>query len=141
LPIGGGRGYPNNLEEKNKFINGLAAWTGLSKERLEILFERYGTRAEAFADFIKRAPDEALRFLPNYSKREIIYIVQHEKVEHLDDIILRRSMLAMLGKLSTQSLLELAEILGEELHWNNAQKNDEAERTLRLLENKHQVRL
>ncbi|KXK14418.1 MAG: hypothetical protein UZ14_CFX002001183 [Chloroflexi bacterium OLB14] len=43
-------------KEKNKIINGLAAWTGLSKERLEILFERYGTRAEAFADFIKKRP-------------------------------------------------------------------------------------
>src|SRR5690606_7932056 len=141
LQIGGGRGYPTNQEEKTKFINGLAAWTGLSKERLEILFERYGTRAEAFADFIKNAPDEPLKFLPNYSKREMIYIIQHEKVEHLDDIILRRSMLAMLGKLSTHGLLELVEILGETLHWDNQQKNDEAERTLRLLENKHQVRL
>ncbi len=141
LQIGGGRGYPQTQEEKTKLINGLAAWTGLSKERLEILFERYGTRAEAFADFIKNAPDEPLKFLPAYSKREIIYIIQHEKVEHLDDLILRRSMLAMLGKLSTHSLLELAEILGETLHWNETQKNDEAERTLRLLENRHQVRL
>jgi glycerol-3-phosphate dehydrogenase len=141
LQIGGGHGYPNTSEEKTKFINGLAAWTGLSKERLEILFERYGTRAEAFADFIKNAPDEPLKFLPNYSKREIIYIIQHEKVQHLDDIILRRSTLAMLGKLSTHSLLELVEILGETLNWDNQQKNDEAERTLRLLENKHQVRL
>lgn len=141
LQIGGGHGYPNSPEEKIKFINSLAAWTGLSKERLEILFERYGTRAESIADFIKRAPDEPLRFLQNYSKREIMYIIQHEKVEHLDDIILRRTMLAMLGKLSTQSLLELAEILGETLNWNDTQKNDEAERTLRLLENRHQVRL
>lgn len=141
LQIGGGRGYPTNQEEKTKFINGLAAWTGLSKERLEILFERYGTRAEAFADFIKNAPDEPLKFLPNYSKREMIYIIQHEKVEHLDDIILRRSMLAMLGKLSTHGLLELVEILGETLHWNDVQKNDEAERAIRLLENKYRVRL
>ncbi|MBL8050158.1 MAG: glycerol-3-phosphate dehydrogenase/oxidase [Anaerolineales bacterium] len=141
MQIGGGHGYPTNQEEKTKFINGLAAWTGLSKERLEILFERYGTRAEAFADFIKNAPDEPLKFLQNYSKREIIYIIQHEKVQHLDDLILRRSMLAMLGKLSTQGLLELVEILGETLSWNDTQKNDEAERTLRLLENKHQVRL
>ncbi|MFN3491162.1 MAG: glycerol-3-phosphate dehydrogenase C-terminal domain-containing protein, partial [Anaerolineales bacterium] len=68
-------------------------------------------------------------------------IIQHEKAQHLDDLILRRSMLAMLGKLSTHSLLELVEILGETLDWDNQQKNDEAERTLRLLENRHQVRL
>jgi glycerol-3-phosphate dehydrogenase len=141
LQIGGGHGYPIGTEEKTKFINGLAAWTGLSKERLEILFDRYGTRAEAFADFIKRAPDDPLKFLQNYSKREIIFMIQHEKVEHLDDLILRRTMLAMLGKLTKQSLLELAEILGETFHWDDEQKNDEAERTLRLLENKHQVRL
>ncbi len=141
LQIGGGHGYPISQEEKNKIINGLAAWTGLSKERLEVLFERYGTRAEAFADFIKNAPDEPLKFIQNYSKREIVFIIQREKVEHLDDLILRRSMLAMLGKISTQGLLELAEILGETLRWSDLQKNDEAERVIRLLENKHQVRL
>jgi glycerol-3-phosphate dehydrogenase len=141
MQIGGGRGYPKNQEEKNKFINSLAAWTGLSKERLEILFERYGTRAEAIADFIKRAPDEPLKFLQNYSKREILYLAQHEKIEHLDDLILRRSLLAMLGKLSTQSLLELVSILGENFNWSSVQENDEAERTLRVLENRHRVRL
>lgn len=141
MQIGGGHGYPTNQEEKTKFINGLAAWTGLSKERLEILFDRYGTRAEAIADFIKRAPDEPLKFLQNYSKREIMYLAQHEKIEHLDDLVLRRSMLAMLGKLSTQSLLELVSILGETFNWDSIQENDEAERTLRVLENKHRVRL
>ena len=141
LQIGGGHGYPNTPDEKIKFINGLAAWTGLAKDRLEILFERYGTRAEAVADFIKNANDEPLRFLQNYSKREIIYLAQHEKIEHLDDLILRRSMLAMLGKLSTQSLLELVSILGETFNWSSVQENDEAERTLRLLANRHQVRL
>lgn len=141
LAIGGGHGYPNNSTEKIKFINSLAAWTGLSKERLEILFERYGTRAEAVADFIKNAPDQPLKFLPNYSKREIIFLIQHEKIEHLDDLILRRSMLAMLGKLSTHSLLELAGILGEAHGMSDMQTNAEAERTLRVLENRHQVRL
>lgn len=141
MPIGGGRGYPINQEEKIKFINSLAAWTGLSKERLEILFERYGTRAESIADFIKRAPDEPLKFLSNYSKREIMFLAQHEKIEHLDDLILRRTMLAMLGKLTSQSLLELVSILGETFNWNSTKENDEAERTLRVLANKHQVRL
>jgi glycerol-3-phosphate dehydrogenase len=140
-PIGGGRNYPTTSEEKIKFINSLAAWTGIPKERLETLFERYGTRAESIADFIKRAPDEPLKFLPNYSKREIIYLTQHEKISHLDDLILRRSMLAMLGKLSAHSLLELAGILAEALNWSDLQTNDEAERALRVLENRHQVKL
>ncbi|KXK14419.1 MAG: hypothetical protein UZ14_CFX002001184 [Chloroflexi bacterium OLB14] len=82
-----------------------------------------------------------MKFIQNYSKREIVFIIQREKVEHLDDLILRRSMLAMLGKISTQGLLELAEILGETLRWSDLQKNDEAERVIRLLENKHQIRL
>lgn len=141
LPIGGGRGYPKNEEEKAKFINGLAAWTGLSKERLNSLFERYGTRSEAVAGFMNRAEDTSLASLTGYSRREIIFLAQHEKVEHLDDLILRRTMLAMLGRLTRENLLELADILGTAFGWNLEQKNAEVERTLRLLADRHRVRL
>ncbi|MFN8434119.1 MAG: glycerol-3-phosphate dehydrogenase/oxidase [Anaerolineales bacterium] len=141
LPVGGGRNYPRTSEERTKYINGLAAWTGLSHERLEILFERYGTRIETIAEFMKVAADVPLNSLPTYSKRELLFLIQHEKAEHLDDLLLRRTMLAMLGKLTRDAVIECAMLMADALNWNLDRRNAEAERALRVLADRHRVRL
>jgi glycerol-3-phosphate dehydrogenase len=140
LPIGGGRGFPLTADEREKFINRVAAWTGLPKERLTTLLERYGTRAEAVADFLNRAADAPLTSLPEFSKREITFLAQYEKVKHLDDLLLRRTMLAMLGRVTKENLFEIADVLAAALGWSDAQKTAEAERALRLLADRHGVR-
>jgi glycerol-3-phosphate dehydrogenase len=139
LPIGGGHGYSTDVIEQKRQIDGFAAWTGLDKERLQILYSRYGSRTEAVATFIKRAIDEPLKSLPEYTRREIMFLAQYEKVIHLDDLLLRRTMLAMLGRLSKDIIVELADVLGDCLGWSSEQKYDEAERTLRLLSDRHGV--
>jgi len=141
LPIGGGRGYPRDPEEIKRQIESLSAWTALPKERLQVLFERYGTRAEAIASFMNGNTDQMLRNLPDYSRREIIFVVQHEKVFHLDDFILRRSMLAMLGRLTRDAIHELAGVMSNALGWGDAQMSAEVERTLSILADRHGVHL
>ena len=37
--------------------------------------------------------DQILTTLPDYTRRELHFLVQHEKILHLDDFVLRRSML------------------------------------------------
>ena len=141
MPIGGGRGYSTDANEQKRQIDGFAAWTGLDKERLQILYSRYGSRTEAIATFIKRAADEPLKSLPEYSRREIMFLVQNEKAMRLDDLLLRRTMLAMLGRLTKEIVLELADVLGDCLGWSVDQKNAEVARALQLLSDKHGVRL
>jgi glycerol-3-phosphate dehydrogenase len=141
LPIGGGRGYSTDSHEQKRQIDGIAAWTGLDKERLQALYSRYGSRAEAVATFVKRAADEPLKSLPEYTRREIAFLGLHEKIQHLDDLILRRTMLAMLGRLSKERIEELAEVLGDCLGWKKEQRTAETARTLRLLGDRHGVRL
>ncbi|MDD2922441.1 MAG: glycerol-3-phosphate dehydrogenase/oxidase [Anaerolineales bacterium] len=141
LPIGGGRGYSKDADEQKRQIDGLAAWTGLGKERLQVLYARYGSRAESVATFIKRAEDASLSSAPDYSRRELMFLAQYEKVVHLDDLLLRRSMLAMLGRLTKDSVIEVANAAGEALDWNDEQKNSEMERALRLLDDMYGVRL
>ena len=141
LPIGGGRGYATDEAEQKRQIEGFAAWTGLSKEHLQTLYARYGTRTEAVATFINRAADEPLKTLPEYTRREIAFLAQSEKAIHLDDILLRRTMLAMLGRLTKPNVEEIADALGASLGWSVEQKNAEVERTLRLLADRHGVRL
>ncbi len=141
LAVGGGRNYPRTPEEQKRFLDGLKAWAGLSDERARSLFERYGTRAEAVALFLSKQSDQPLHSLPDYSRREIAFLALNEKIARLDDLILRRSMIAMLGQLTRPALDELAEVVGESLGWDGAQKNAEAARTLDLLATRHEVRL
>jgi len=139
LPIGGGRGFSNDVNEQKRQIDGLAAWTGLDRSHLQMLYSRYGSRSETVASFIKRAADEALKSLPDHTRREIAFLALHEKVCHLDDLILRRTMLAMLGRLTRERIEELAEVLGDSLSWDGAQKKAEAARARRLLAERHGV--
>ncbi|WKZ47587.1 MAG: glycerol-3-phosphate dehydrogenase/oxidase [Anaerolineales bacterium] len=141
LSIGGGRGYVRDMEEPNRQLGSLFAWTGVSQERLKLLFERYGTRAEAVATYINSGADAAIKSLPDYSYREIAFTAHHEKVRRLDDFILRRSMLAMLGRVTREAVSELAEALGNALGWDDAQKKAEAARTLSILAHRHGVLL
>lgn len=140
LAIGGGHGFSTDDREQKKQIDGFAAWTGLDKERLQILYHRYGSRIEAIAAFVNLNPDAPLRSMPEYTRREITFLVQHEKVIHLDDIILRRTMLAMLGRLTKNRIEELADVMGEIMKWDVKQRNAEVARTLHLLADRHGVR-
>ncbi|RJP51078.1 MAG: FAD-dependent oxidoreductase, partial [Anaerolineaceae bacterium] len=141
IPIGGGRNYPRTSEEQKRYLDGLAAWTGFSSERVRALFERYGTRAEAVAIFLSKQPDQPLKSLPDFSRREIGFLCQQEQVVHLDDILLRRTMLAMLGRLTRVAVDEVADAAGESLGWTGEQKKAEVVRALDLLASRHGVRL
>jgi glycerol-3-phosphate dehydrogenase len=140
LSIGGGHRFATDVKEQARQLDGFAAWTGLSRECLQTLYTRYGSRIEALAGFITQAEDAPLKSLPQYTKREIMFLVQHEKVTHLQDVILRRTLLAMLGQLSKAGIEELAEVVGDALGWNTEQKAAEVAQTLRILADRHGVR-
>jgi glycerol-3-phosphate dehydrogenase len=141
LPIGGGHGYPSTSGDIKRQLESLSAWTGVSRERLKTLFDRYGTRAEAIATYMNGGTDFILRTMPSYSRREIIFLLQHEKICHLDDFILRRTMLGMLGRVTREMIEELAGVLANALGWDAEQKAAEVARTLSILADRHGVRL
>jgi glycerol-3-phosphate dehydrogenase len=141
LPIGGGRAYPRDAAEFRRQIESLSAWTGVTRERLKALFERYGARAETIATFMNGGTDQILLTLPGYSRRELNFLIQHEKILHLDDFLLRRSMLGMLGRVTREMVDELAGIFANSLGWNADQRESEVARTLAILADRHGVRL
>jgi glycerol-3-phosphate dehydrogenase len=141
LPIGGGRGYPSDPKELRRQIESLSAWTGVAHERLTTLFQRYGTRAEAIATFMNGGTDQIPRTLPDYSRREINFLIQREKILHLDDFLLRRSMLGMQGRVTREMIDELALMFANALGWNREQIRAEVTRTLSILADRHGVRL
>jgi glycerol-3-phosphate dehydrogenase len=141
LPIGGGRNFPSSNADKSEWLASLKASSGLPAERLETLLERYGTRARDVAEFIVLAPDEPLQRLRAYTRREILFMAEREKIVHLDDVILRRTLMALLGQLSFELLEELAGVLGPPLEWSERRTREEIERTARLMEKIHGVKL
>jgi glycerol-3-phosphate dehydrogenase len=128
LPIGGGKGYPRTPEG-----------TGLPQERLATLLERYGTGADRVAVYLQAGPDAPLACHAGYSRREIEFLALHERVIHLDDLILRRTLMALLGEVNRPVLEELAAIVSPVLGWSERDAATEIARTIELLKTVHGV--
>jgi len=125
-PIGGGKGYPRMPEG-----------TGLPRERLTTLLERFGTGADSVAAYLQAGPDAPLASHAGYSRREIEFMALHERVVHLDDLILRRTLMGLLGQVNRPLLEELATIVSPVLQWSQQDAAAEVERTIQLLERVH----
>jgi glycerol-3-phosphate dehydrogenase len=137
LPIGGGRGYPNTSSERAAWLAELEKRTQLTPERLETLLDRYGTRAGEVAAFLTASFDEPLQHHHGFTRREIAFIAECEQVVHLDDVVLRRTLLALLGDLNRALLEEIAGIMAVSLGWSPDSTRAEVERTLQRLQIDH----
>ncbi len=134
LPIGGGKGYPTTPMERAEWLAAIQQRTQLSLERLDTLLDRYGARAEEVAAFLIAAADAPLRYHSGFSQREIMFIVQCERAVHLDDVVLRRTLLALLGQLNKPLLEEIAHMMAASLGWSPETTQVEINRTLQFLE-------
>lgn len=141
MPIGGGRDYPKNSTDRRALLRQIEIDTGLDHARIEMLFNRYGTHACEVAAFLAAAPDAPLAHHPGYSQREIIYLTQTEQVAHVDDLLLRRSLIGMLGELTPALLHEVAAIVGSTLGWDDARREAEIARVVNLWQTRHSVDL
>jgi glycerol-3-phosphate dehydrogenase len=83
----------------------------------------------------------ALKTDPIYTRSEIAHMAKCEKIVHLDDLVLRRTLLAYLGQLTRSLVVELSIALGDCLGWDAAQKKTEVVRTLEILADRHGVLL
>jgi glycerol-3-phosphate dehydrogenase len=138
MAIGGGKDYPQP-ERKAKWIQQVSQRTGVPIERVSQLLARYGTLAANIATFINQQPepDGNLSQLPDYSRNELRYLIQREQVEALEDLLVRRTPLAISGQLTLARVKELAELLGDELGWSTARTAEHLETTLSRLASLH----
>ncbi len=141
LAIGGGKNFPEGDDAKKRWAAGLAEKTGLSEERLLTLLTRFGTRAEPVAKFCTEGDDQPLKHHAGYTRREIEFMVLHEKVYHLDDLLLRRTAIALLGELTSDLLSELADIMAPLIGWSDEDKMGDVARTKEILTDKFMVKL
>lgn len=132
---GGGRDFPR---DRAGWIGALSASSGLPTDRVSMLFERYGTDAEQVARFISAAPDQALPHT-GYSAREILHLIRSEATEHLDDLLLRRTTLAIAGELSLAMAEAVLDLLAAEKGWSVPRTAEERTRFLTLMRERHGV--
>lgn len=133
--IGGGRAFP---EDRDGWTRRLAGAMGLSPERAATLFARYGTEAEDVARFLAAGADRPLPHA-GYSAREVAHLIRREAVEHLDDLLLRRTTLAITGELSLAMTDAVLDVLAAEKGWPAERKAAERTRFLTLLRERHGV--
>jgi glycerol-3-phosphate dehydrogenase len=136
MPIGGGRDYPADP----------AAWadragreTGATPARAGVLLARYGTGARAILAAEGAAP--AMLADADHSLAELDWLVRHERVRHLPDLVMRRTALAVTGHLSRRDLDRIAALCAGALNWDTARMDQEVRDTRALLVSRHRLRL
>jgi glycerol-3-phosphate dehydrogenase len=82
-----------------------------------------------------------IRTEPFYTDQEIKEMALREKIIHLDDLLLRRTLLAYLGKLNHPLVENFANSLGQALGWDDSRRKAEVERIIALLADLHGVHL
>ncbi len=141
LPIGGGRNYPRSASDRAAWIVNRQKRSGLPAERIDALLDGYGSRADAVIAYMQAGEDAPLEHLGAYTRREIQFMAAEDKLVHLDDLILRRTLLAFLGRVNRPILDELAAAVAPLLDWSADTTRQEVERAAELLRARYGVRL
>ncbi len=139
IPIGGSREYPENQAQQDRLLAEYVQQSGQDHPLVENLFNWYGTKTTqilaGYADQLK-----PLKTIPAMTRGELIWILESEDVLHLDDLILRRTVLAKLGKITPESLEEVAEICASALGWSADEKAAEIERYQGIMLKDHRLK-
>jgi glycerol-3-phosphate dehydrogenase len=141
-PIGGGRNYPANPKDRADWIARISAKSGLPAARIETLLARYGSTAEAIALHIGSfSGDRPVAGCPDYSTGEIDCLARSEMVVHLDDIVMRRTTIAIENKITVEALDDIARGVADALDWDEAKQSSETAAVRQRLATCHGMRI
>jgi len=143
VAVGGGKDYPAGDTEQSRWVSEVSRESGLPVERVRTLFTRYGTRAKEVAAWCAAGvgKDKALKSRPDFSEREISFLAKNEQVVHLDDIVMRRMLIGIMGEVTLPLLKELAAVAGKSLGWPKRKMDQEISRVVEILKAKHGMKL
>ncbi|MBZ9738766.1 MULTISPECIES: glycerol-3-phosphate dehydrogenase/oxidase [unclassified Mesorhizobium] len=135
MAIGGGRDFPADPE---RWCASFALEYGLSVERARMLLQRYGTSARKV---VAHPAGEQMLPRSDYSAGEIRQIIEHEQVECLADLFLRRTTIAISGGLSFDLINAVLDMLAAHKGWNASEAAAECSTFLALLADRHGIDL
>ncbi len=111
-PIPGAAGYPTSAAEQQECWRLIAERLGVTTAQVEAAWQLYGTRSEAV---LGTFPAELTNIVGTNLPRGLVrYVLRHEWVHGLDDLVERRLMLLYHRHLYAATLGELAGMLAEE---------------------------
>ena len=116
-PIGGGVGFPVDATGRTALVDALAAEFGVTEARAAHAVSHYGSGAGTLLTFCRQFDDVPLP-RSDYTEAELRYLIRHEHVLTLADLLQRRTSLAITGDLSSAAIARAATILAEELGWS-----------------------
>lgn len=141
LPIGGGFDWPTSDAQMQTHIASLQTRFKLDARVLALLCERYGASCDRVAHLVLKDGATSITDLPDYFSGEMRYLAQQQRICHLADVVLRRTLLAIEGRCTQPALRMMACVIGEELGWDAARQAQEVADTLGLLWQRHGVRV
>ncbi len=141
LPIGGGAELPADAQAAERFLDRMVAASGLGRARAQVLLRRYGSKALPLAQRLGASGDVPLLHAPDYSVAELSYLCLETGVVHLDDLVIRRTLLAIRGLVTDAALAEMASVAAEALGWDATLAHKELQACSTALRERHGVRL
>ncbi|HIC66680.1 MAG: glycerol-3-phosphate dehydrogenase/oxidase [Paracoccus sp. (in: a-proteobacteria)] len=136
LAIGGGRDFPADPEV---WANAVAARTGCAPDRARDLLDRYGTTAGPI--LAAEGPAPAMLADAAYSLAELDWLIRHERVRHLADLVMRRTAIAVTGRLTGRDLDRIAGLCARALDWDDTRRRQEIADTRAMLTGRHRLRM
>jgi glycerol-3-phosphate dehydrogenase len=142
MPIGGGRNFPADAKQRLEWLTEASAVSGIDLQRVDTLLARYGTRGLQVA--LHEGAWINTEYLPDshdYSLAELDYIARNEFVEHLSDMVMRRTTLAVTGSLTIRDLQKIAPVVARACGWAPERTNAEIEATITQLKVRNSMHL
>ncbi|MDQ6753809.1 MAG: FAD-dependent oxidoreductase, partial [Actinomycetota bacterium] len=138
LPIGGGAEFPRTDAGVEQWIRSHAGGT-VNAARVAVLLTRYGTRAAEVIGHLQAGEDIIFHSTPELSSRELAFMVEHEQIGHLIDVLIRRTSLAFRGLVCAELLAETAQALSGPLGWDAERCSEEIRYAEEILDRYHSV--
>lgn len=139
VPIGGSAGLENDAQKRLSFVRGLMTRHGLDQAVSTALVERYGSQAEDVARHVVADGGKTVDEASLYHAGEIRWIVTEERVTHLSDIVLRRTLMPFENAITRASLDAIAHIAADALGWDRQRRETEIAATLATLDARYRV--
>lgn len=99
---------------------------GLADDAADIVFRHYGSGSDAVLDIVREDPLAARRMTPDGEPAAVvIHAARHEQVQHLSDILLRRSGIGRLGDPGPETLRVASDLAARELGWDDSRREAE----------------
>lgn len=100
---------------------------------------RYGATALALARGLDERGRRPIAGLEDYLAGEILWIASRERVTRLEDIVLRRTLMAFEGAISLPALKSITALVAPYLHLDRPGCEAEIDHLVRLLSRRHHV--